>query len=487
MRSPRPAIARGLAVVVVLSTLAACGVSTGERGSVGHADVVGIPDDPNTTVTTAPLPDLPPPDVEIIGDDGSDLNVVAANAIADIEAWWAVEYPKQTGEPYKPVSGGFYAVGPDSDHAKLPCGPLEWTDVQMNAYYCFFSDGIAWDQHVLFPFLERKYGSFAVPFVMAHEWGHAIQGRAGLRNMPTIVKELQADCFAGAWVKHVRVDPASRFRITIEDLDRALGGIIFLRDDPGGTSDDPNAHGSGFDRVGAFQDGYEQGVSRCFEYDTTDPEPFLFPFTSSDDLASGGDLPLGGDGVTEGITDLAFDSLDAFWADEFPELSDGEEWTPLDGGRPFRSRAPLTCGGQEVTNFRLFVCMPERYVGYEIDEFIPEAYELGDLAVAVLFAGQYGLAVQEQLGAMPEDQITATLRGDCYAGAWAGALLPPNSNEDYLLTLSPGDLDEGVDSLLNNRLDGDRERQGPGFDRARAFRVGVVDGSAACGDVRPSE
>lgn len=463
---------------------AACGVS-GPEASTADPAVVGLPDDPTTTETTEAPPELPPPDFEIIGDDGSELNRLAANAIADIEDWWAIQYPEHRGEPYEPLSGGVYAMGSNSDFSALPCGPFEWLDVQMNAYYCFLTDAVAWDQEVLFPFLERRFGSFAIAFVMAHEWGHAIQGRAGLRDMPTIVKELQADCFAGAWANHVRSDASSRFRVTIEELDQALGGIIYLRDSPGASSDDPNAHGSGFDRVGAFQDGYEQGVGRCFEYSTTDPQPFLFPFTTDEDLAAGGDLPLGGDGITEGINDLAFESLNAFWADEFPGLSGGEEWEPLEP-RPFTTDRPLDCNGRAVTDFRLFVCMPEHYVGYESADFIPKAYQRGDLAVAVLYAGQYGLAVQQKLGTLPDDQVTATLRGDCYAGAWAEALLPPDPPERYLLVLSPGDLDEGVDSLLNNRHDDDRERQGPGFDRARAFRVGVVSGVAACAGVNPS-
>jgi hypothetical protein len=37
--------------------------------------------------------------------------------------------------------------------------------------------------------------------------------------------------------------------------------------------------------------------------------------------------------------------------------------------------------------------------------------------------------------------------------------------------------------LLTFRSDSDRERQGPGFDRVRAFRRGVIRGPQSCTDL----
>ena len=88
----------------------------------------------------------------------------------------------------------------------------------------------------------------------------------------------------------------------------------------------------------------------------------------------------------------------------------------------------------------------------------------------------------------PGDEVTATLRADCYTGAWAAAMLPerqidPGVRERYVLTLSPGDLDEAVRVLLTFRTQADRERQGPGFARVKAFRTGVLSGPGACVDL----
>ena len=63
------------------------------------------------------------------------------------------------------------------------------------------------------------------------------------------------------------------FKVTAADLDTALAGILDLRDTPGTSNIDPNAHGSGFDRVSAFQDGFDNGPGKCKDY--RDDEPMV--------------------------------------------------------------------------------------------------------------------------------------------------------------------------------------------------------------------
>lgn len=481
----------------MIIVVAGCGIETGNGAGPlatggGDGDVVGsdiTPTEPTSPPTTAAAP----VDVDIIGDDGSDLNRVAANAISDLDAWWTERYPDSFSGDYEPPEGGFFAIDSETDPDGLPCDPGQIDIVLDNAYYCPSDDGIAWDQESLFPDLAEQYGSFAIAVVLAHEWGHAIQERASVRE-PTIIAELQADCFAGAWVRHVREDPEARFDISTRDLDLALAGILSLKDAPGSSADDPNAHGSGFDRVGAFQDGFEQTTDRCAEYTRGDPTAYQFPF-SEGDRATGGDLPydmieLDDGTIQEGIDTLAFESLEAYWEDVYPEISGGEQWQPLDDAMAFEPGDPPTCDGQVVTSFRLFYCVPDRYVGFDTEVTMPEAYEFGDFAVGALFGTQYGLAVADQLGEEAPDEITATLRGDCYSGAWAGALLPgevdPGEEFPYVLTLSPGDLDEAVAVFLSFRSDADRDRQGPGFGRVSAFRTGVIGGPEDCADIQAS-
>ncbi|MCU1499332.1 MAG: putative metalloprotease [Acidimicrobiales bacterium] len=481
---------RHTAVVAVslASLLAGCGVEATGGGAAersrgeGNGDVIGSDITPSTEpapTTTAP----PPPDIEVLGDDGSRLNQVAANAIADLQDFWAEAYPAVFGgDAYEPVAGGFYAIDSTSDASVLPCAPAAIDDVLYNAYYCPDDDAVAWDQEGLFPDLAEQFGDFTVAVVMAHEWGHAIQDRARL-DESTVTLELQADCFAGAWVRHVS-DGGSRFEVTTEDLDLALAGVLSLRDAPGSAADDPNAHGSGFDRVGAFQDGFEDEASRCAEYRDGDPAPYQFVFTDQADFDSGGNMPLtSSDPDNPGIDVAAIESLELFWTEEYPSISGGDPWEPLGDPQPFSPADPPTCNGETVEDFLLFYCVPDRYVGYDVVDTMPEVYQLGDFAVGFLLGTQYGLAVQDGLGSQVDDERTTTLQADCYTGAWAGALLPTeatNQGEDlpYGLILSPGDLDEAVQQLLSS--DADRERQGAGFERVRAFRTGVVRGADEC-------
>ena len=65
--------------------------------------------------------------------------------------------------------------------------------------------------------------------ILAHEWGHAIQARSNF-TARTVTRELQADCFAGAWSKHAQDDGV--FDVTSADLDGALAGLLDVRDTP---------------------------------------------------------------------------------------------------------------------------------------------------------------------------------------------------------------------------------------------------------------
>ena len=112
-------------------------------------------------------------------------------ALKDIEAYWTDEFPKLYGEPYKPVSK-IIAAGPGS---RLPkCNRDDsgrYDEVEGNAFYCFGGNFVAYDDAELFPQLYHDYGAFSIALVLAHEWGHAIQDRAGNQQEETIYQELR--------------------------------------------------------------------------------------------------------------------------------------------------------------------------------------------------------------------------------------------------------------------------------------------------------
>lgn len=429
---------------------------------------------------SAPKPEVPapsskagaPPDtsnIKIEGDASAPVNKIAIQAIADLEQYWAEQYPTLYNSDWEPISGGYYAVYPTESDAP-PCASAA-SEVSMNAFYCSTEDVVAWDAEELLPSLQKKYGDFVIPVVMAHEWGHAVQARSNF-TARTVTSELQADCFAGAWSKHAQDDGV--FEVNAADLDAALAGVLDLRDTPGTSKIDPNAHGSGFDRVSAFQDGYDNGLGRCKDYRDDEPMVLELPFSTEEDAANEGNAPY--DSIVNGVP---YD-IEDYFTQVYPELSNGQEWPPLRSIEPFHPDDPPMCGDQSAQGFVLFYCVPDDYVGWDNVDGMPAVYEQGgDYAVASLLATQWGLAALTRLGDQ-SDEKTSTLRGDCLAGGYTASVILYNRPETSTYHISPGDLDEAIKALLVFRGDGDVERQGAGWARVKAFREGVINGAEAC-------
>jgi predicted metalloprotease len=408
-------------------------------------------------------------DIKINGDVSDPANKLAVEAIADLQAYWAKEYPELYGDEYQPVEGGFYAVMPSS--GEFPPCTEDASEISGNAFYCSTEDVVAWDAEDLLPDLQSRFGDFVIPVVMAHEWGHAVQARSNF-TARTVTRELQADCFAGAWARHAQDNGV--FEVSSGQLDSALAGILDLRDSPGTSKIDPDAHGSGFDRVGAFQDGFDNGLTSCKDYRDDEPMVLELPFNDAEDEAAGGDAPY--DSIVNGVP---YD-LEDYWTHVYPEIADGAPWQPVRGLEAFGPDNPPNCGDQSAEGYVLFYCVPDDYVGWDNIETMPEVYRQGgDYAVSTLLATQYGLAALTRLGD-ESDEKTSTLRGDCLAGGYTASVILQNREETSSWSISPGDLDEGIMALLLFRGEGDTDRQGAGFDRVRAFREGVINGAEAC-------
>lgn len=413
------------------------------------------------------------------GDAPSSDDVVEA-ALLDVEAFWERSYEDLYGEPYVPIEGGFWAYGPDTEQP--PCGRPgpSYADIADNAFYCPSDDLIAWDNEVLVPALYERFGGFTLGIVFAHEFGHAIQERAGILGR-TIMTELQADCFAGAWTADVEAGNAEYFELELADLDKAVAGFLELRDTVGTDATDEAAHGTGFDRIGSFVEGYEQGLERCADYPDDDEEGRLVitevAFDDPEDFERGGDLPL------SEIADLAIADLEDFWAVVFAEL--GKTWTPLQGVVAVDPEVDtVRCGGTELTGEDLvqasFYCIDDDSVYLDGVDLVPALYEIGDYAVATELARQYAYAAQVRLGDLAND-LASNLQADCFAGLYASSGFLHN-RENQVLVLSPGDLDEAVIAFLftsDDAGDGDSS-VGTAFQRFDAYRAGFVEGLSAC-------
>ncbi|MEV7397742.1 neutral zinc metallopeptidase [Aeromicrobium sp. NPDC092404] len=444
---------RLLSAVAVLVLVAGCGGGKAEKAE-----------------PTATKPDID--SVKIDGDASDPVNKLAIKAIADLQAYWTDAYPDLYGEKYRPIKGGLFAS--TSESTAGPECARGYADVQGNAFYCKLDDSVAWDAENLLPGLQKKYGDFVIPVVLAHEWGHAMQQRSGFFDETelTVSSELQADCFAGAWSKHAQKTGA--FEVTAADLDTALAGILDLRDTPGTSSADASAHGSGFDRVSAFQDGFDDGLETCASYKDGTPIVLELPFSDEEDAASGGN-----EDYDTIVNKVPYD-IEDYWTQVFPKISGGKKWTPLKGYEPFDPASAPTCNGQSTADFSLFYCVPEDYIGFDNVTTMPEVYRQGgDYAVTTLLATQWGLAALTRLGDESDAKLS-TLKGDCFAGAYTASVILHDRAETSTFSISPGDLDEGIKALLVFRGDGDVDRQGAGYGRVQAFREGVLEGVAPC-------
>ena len=178
-----------------------------------------------------------------------------STVFSSLEEYWSQALPATFGVDFTPPRRYVYyrpeeGPGPRCGEEQAPA---------RNAFYCPAGDFIAWDESgLLIPYYVQQ-GDFAAAFVLAHEFGHAMQARLPRQERLTVLSELQADCFAGAWARHV----SDQGYLEAGDLDEATFAVLAARDVPGTPFTDPRAHGTGFERTRAFSDGYGDGPGAC--------------------------------------------------------------------------------------------------------------------------------------------------------------------------------------------------------------------------------
>lgn len=476
----------GIRTAALISALAlvvgGCGL-TGDDDSAAPETTAAE----STTTTTEPVdgqmemvePEIESP-IEPMGDPSGADDPVAATADAvmiaaaiDVQAFWTDEFPDVYGEPYVELEGGFWSYGPGTTRADLPpCGGVtSYQDVAQNAFYCSGVDLIAWDRDELIePFID-EFGAFTGALVMAHEFGHAVQARSGdFTRLRSVIAELQADCFAGAWVGHVAAGDSDIFRADPDDLDVAVAGLLEIRDAPGSDPEDPSAHGSGFDRVSAFNEGLRQGAARCADYRTDEPVVTQQVFDAGD--TSGGNLS------SAELIDLIVPDLNAYYTALFADL--GGTWAPVDGVELFDPASDVVeCGGEELSEeegeFAVFFCAPENKAVLDEAGLLPALEDIGDFALGAELARQWAFAAQVQAD-IDENTRETFLHADCLTGLYSGDLFF-ELRDDAELSLSPGDLDEALISFLRF---GGSEESGTVFERSAAFKTGFLGSLEDC-------
>ena len=404
-------------------------------------------------------------------------------AIDDIQRWWSEQYPALYGEEYEPISGGVYVAYPERTTPIPGCGtsqPTPYEDImRYSAFYCAQADFMVYDdgeQGALFR-LANELGPSILTVVLAHEFGHVIQARAGEldRGLPTIATEQQADCFAGAWVARAVRGEAGGVAFTDADVRIGLSGMIAVRDPIGTSQLDTGGHGSAFDRVGAFQVGFVEGPMRCAGL-LDDPLPLVDNSIVVAD-ADPGNAPYGF-GERE-IGAIVINDLNAYWPEALTAAGatlPALEVVPVGEDRVVECADPAT-----TTSTGVVYCASTQQVFFD-EALAVDLYErFGDFVIGYLFGGAWSEAAQRALGSplTGEERILAS---DCLTGAWVATLIPDEAGRTARDTyIESGDLDEAIQTalILGDEASADNV-VGSGFEKIAAFREGVFGGFDAC-------
>ena len=339
--------------------------------------------------------------------------------------------------------------------------------IENNAFFCPTGNEITYWRPRLARYAEQ-YSDMMVGLVLAHEMGHAIQDREGVYNVRSIVAETQADCFAGTWARSVADKKDPHFKYNPANMDQTL--LVWAKELPSEVGSDPNnsrQHGSAFDRVSAFQEGYEDGPQAC-KKNFKDSRLFTSMEFTKDNASDDGQ----GNSSYEDTVNGAQKLFDAFYAAEFPQLNATWSAPRLLLGGSGDSSCPVT----ETISY----CAANNAVVISDELALREVHkQYGDYAVITAMGLAYGTAAIVQLKYSADDPL-AMIAAGCLTGAVSGELIDPNNA--YKLTLSPGDFDEATVMLLTAGKGNTVVNTGDldAFQRMDAFRTGVNGGVSSC-------
>lgn len=423
---------------------------------------------------SGPRPDAPPPTRTAENTDNGPVDRLALLAIDDLEQFWSENWDGALTGTFSPVAGlvSYDAADPAGPQV---CGNSLYQ--LANAFYCYDGDVMAWDRGEFIPGAAQYFGEMGVVGVMAHEFGHAVQAKAHLveKSTPVLVKEQQADCFAGVYLHWVAAGNSPRFVLSTGDgLNHVLAGAIYIRD-PLMTQEEAiltgDAHGSALDRISAFQIGFSGNADQCAAIDMADiieRQGDLPQFLSYD---SYGD-PTAGNSVID--SDLLA-SLMTTLGDIYPTANPPALNLEMANCPDAETISPASyCPATNTINVNLPALQELGTPKSEEQGVLLQ----GDNTALSIVTSRYALALQQERGYPLESPVTA-LRTACLTGVAQGRMAEPGSP----LMLSAGDTDEAISGLLTNGLaasDVNGVTATAGFTRILAYRVGLSGDPEQC-------
>lgn len=210
------------------------------------------------------------------GEDANNNADCARKAVAvSLEDYWSNTLPDQAGVQFTPAD-----INTFSGSTNTGCGGA---NSQVGPFYCPVDKQIYLDTTFFKDILEGQLGGhggdFVEPYVLAHEYGHHIQNLLGTMNKvktqqgprsDAVRLELQADCYAGMWVKaatNTQDDSGVAIFESIDEADitEAMNAASDVGDDSiqkktqGQVTEETWTHGSSASRQKWFKIGQAQG------------------------------------------------------------------------------------------------------------------------------------------------------------------------------------------------------------------------------------
>ncbi|GIJ47443.1 membrane protein [Virgisporangium aliadipatigenens] len=198
--------------------------------------------------------------------------------VQSVQTYWKVQLPQSFGKAYQEATTRFF-----SGQVNTGCGAA---DSGVGPFYCP-ADSHVYIDLTFYQELSNRFGAqgeFAAPYVIAHEYGHHVQNLLGTSdqvnraqqrdpnnaNRYSVMLELQADCYAGAWAKGASTtkdrDGDTLFKsISEQDIQQAVETAEAIGDDAiqkragGRVNQDQFTHGSSAQRKQWFLQGYNTG------------------------------------------------------------------------------------------------------------------------------------------------------------------------------------------------------------------------------------
>ncbi|QDQ97768.1 neutral zinc metallopeptidase [Tomitella fengzijianii] len=472
---PRAAVATAACALVAAAS--ACTVTTDGTARPQAAAPDTVAGMPITHGPSGPRADAPAPRVQVAGGTSGPLDTIAAGAVEDLGRFWADTFPRDFHRPFTPVAR--YVSWDSADrHAQGPdfCGGP--TAGVANAGFCRSRNEIGWDRGPLMSDLVAEYGDLAPVVVLAHEYGHVVQYQTGVRTTqaPTIVLEQQADCYAGVFMRHVAEGGSQRFTMnTTDGLESALSVLVGIRDSPDAAQFGGSEHGSAFERVTAFQQGFAGSASACADIDAADVDEGRVA------------VPLealgAGDPAPRPVDQDALAAVAASFSAMLPDAKLPEPDIADPAGGCARHTSPTT------------YCAETGAVAADLPGLVAAADGgrqglSGDFTALSAVASRYALAAADRRSATLTGEQAAQ-RTACMTGAWSAYLgggTGGGAADPGRLRLRPGDLDEAVAGLLDGGLiaaDVEGATVPSAFARLDAFRDGFTGGVHACRSMYP--